>query len=163
VEVHISEIGIDRIRKAEFFAGFALSDGSQAFFAPLDQKGGKIQRWMVLHDQPGLLQDDYIIVYTTEEMKLLYRSTRNGDNEPKKAPDDMWYRFLVRCGALRMKLRDGCPGCRVFWHDRGAEGQCDRCHRCYGCCSKEKVPFSCASGAGKQEKQKQRYFKSKRR
>jgi hypothetical protein len=145
MQVSIDEIGVDEIRKAEFFVGISLSDRTQIYFAPLDKEGGLNQRWMVLSDDSCGREDGSITVFTTEEMRVLCRSLRGFDGGPVRASEEMGYHFLIHSGKIRMKLRDGCPGCRRFW-GRDSEGQCSRCHRCLACCGKLSVPFSCGSG-----------------
>jgi hypothetical protein len=159
MQVDIDEIGVEKIRGTEFLLGSSVSDDSLIYFAPLDQKGGPKQRWMVVDENHWNSTDGYITVYTTEEMRFLYRSMKGHDGRPCKANKEIGYHFLVRSGKLRMKLRDGCAGCRRFWGG-DSEGQCVRCHRCYACCGKESVPFSCASSQA-QEVRKKGYARRK--
>lgn len=157
MQINIDEIGITKIRGAELFLGVSILDDKLIYFAPLDQKGGPHQRWMVIEDCCGV-RDEYIMVFTTEEMKVLCRSMKNYKGGPIKANKEIGYRFLVRSGKLRMKIRDGCAGCRRFWGDDYSEGQCSKCHRCYACCGKKSVPYSCESH---QEAKKGIYVKRK--
>jgi hypothetical protein len=158
MQVSIDEIGVAKIRWTEFLAGTLISDHSPMYFAPLDEKGGPKQRWMVIGEDRYGNEDGYIEVYTTEEMKFLCRSIKDPGGRPVKASKEMGYHFLVRSGKLRMKIRDGCAGCRRFWGRDCPEGQCSKCHRCYACCGKVSVPYSCAS-AQVQEARKRNYVR----
>lgn len=145
MQVSVDEIGVTRIRETKFFLGSQLSkDSSLIYFAPLDEKRGPKQRWIVIDQGCWDDKDGYVKVYTTEEMQILYRSVKGIGDKPVSTADDIGYRFLVSSGRLRMKIREGCAGCRRFWGG-DSEGECRKCHRCYACCGKEKVPFSCAS------------------
>ena len=144
MQVEIDDIGVAKIRWAEFSAGISLSDQHLVCFAPVDRQPGLQRRWMVLdHNQDP--KKGSITVYSAEEMKLLYRRLKKADGSPIKVDRDVAYRFLVQAGKLRMKIREGCAGCRRFWREPGAEGQCVKCQRCYACCGKESVPYSCAA------------------
>lgn len=145
MQLSIDEIGVTKIRETEFFIGTSVFD-TLVYFAPLDKMGGPEQRWMVINMDSEKGEDGYISIFTTEEMKLLYRSMKDfTGNRTVRASKETGYRFLVRSGKLRMKLRDGCAGCRRFWEVDCREGQCNRCHRCLTCCGKVSVPFSCES------------------
>lgn len=41
-------------------------------------------------------------------------------------------------------LKLGCPGCRIPWESRNAEGQCSRCKRCLQCCAFAHLKYTCA-------------------
>lgn len=146
MQVSVDEIGVTKIRQMEFLIGDSISDRDMVYCAPLDKKRGPKQRWIVIYENHHLNEDGCIAVYTTEEMRLLYRCMKDANGQPVKARKEIGYHFLVRAGKLRMKIRNGCAGCRRFWGGDCSEGQCSKCHRCYACCGKKSVPFSCASG-----------------
>jgi hypothetical protein len=157
MEVSIDDIDLKKLRKLDFFRAKSNFSGGLFFVAKFDGKG-RTQRWAVIHGEEKAPYQ-WVHIFTTEEMKILYTSEKGTDGKAVRAPEDTGYRFLVFCGKLRMKVHDGCPGCRRFWNEKGSEGQCTLCRRCYGCCGKENVPYSCGSIKSNQRARasKQRY------
>jgi hypothetical protein len=156
MQVSIDEIGVKKIQRTEFFLGDSISDHSMIYFAPLDEKRGPEQRWIVIDQVCWENKDGYIVIYTTEEMQLLCRSMKDASGKPVKAGKEVGYRFLVRSGKVRMRVRDGCTGCRNFWGpDFSAFDRCcSKCNRCRDCCKKGSVPYSCASGQVQETKKR---------
>jgi hypothetical protein len=149
MQIEVDEIGVEKIRRMEFFVCKVLSSnlhfGDYIFVTSLGKKRGARQKWLVLDPDNFGGKKAYVDVYTTEEMKLLYCSVKNDNGSQVKAQEDVAYRFLVRSGKLRMKIKEGCTGCRRFWDDGSAMSQCSKCNRCRACCSKKSVPYSCAA------------------
>ena len=142
MRVEIDEIGVEKIQGLEFFVANSLDGWKEAFFAALDENR---DRWLVLESDFNRIRDGYVEVFTTDEMKLMFRSLLNEGDGTMKAPSHTAYRHLLRAGKLPMQVDDGCTGCGILWKDLESYGRCKKCSRCYICCGKKDVTDSCAA------------------
>lgn len=141
MQVSIDEIGVETIQGLEFFVARPVNGHQETFFAAL---GENRDRWLVLESDIKRIRDGYVEVFTTEEMKLMFRSLSNEGDGVMKAIRGTAYRYLLRAGKLPMKVEDGCTGCGVLWKDVESYGRCHNCSRCYMCCWIKEVSCSCA-------------------
>jgi hypothetical protein len=144
MQVEIDDIGVETIQGLKFFVGEPLfnKDGSRIFFAALDEKR---DRWLVLDDHFTVVTEGCVSVYTTADMRMLFRSLSNEGVGIMKAPHYTAYRYLLRAKKLPMDVEDGCTGCGVLWGDPATYGRCKNCSRCYKCCGKKDVIGSCTA------------------
>jgi hypothetical protein len=141
VEMDLEDLDPSVLRRTVFLDAYRLEGGAPVFVADYGLPGSPY-RWLVLDTSMTICK---VHLYTTEEVKILYKSYRDERGAPIQANPTHVYRFLVGAGVYRMKVRNGCTGCRRFWNAPGSEGQCGRCKRCLNCCSRIDVPYSCVA------------------